>query len=241
MNKPKHFDLSSAALHILAMLLMLGDHMWATVVNGQDWLTWLGRIAFPIFSFMLVEGSFHTRSAGKYARRLLIAAIVSEIPFNLAVGGYWLYPFHQNVMWTLLLGLGMIRLNEWAKSKHILLRVASAIASVILGYLAGTLLMVDYGGAGILTILAFYFFRNCKIGQLLALICINFGLLSGYQAQLTLFNFSFMFPRQGMAVLSLIPIWLYRGRQGYRAKWLQFAYYAFYPAHLLILGLLMLG
>lgn len=59
---PKHFDLSAAALHIIAMVFMLMDHMWATVFPAQDWLTCVGRVAFPIFAFMAVEGYFHTRS-----------------------------------------------------------------------------------------------------------------------------------------------------------------------------------
>lgn len=54
------FDLSAAALHIIAMALMLMDHLWATLLPAQEWLTCAGRLAFPIFAFMAVEGYFHT-------------------------------------------------------------------------------------------------------------------------------------------------------------------------------------
>ena len=84
---PKHFDLSAAALHILAMLFMLMDHMWATVFPAQDWLTCVGRVAFPIFAFMAVEGYFHTHSFKKYALRMLLFAVLSEIPFDFMYGG----------------------------------------------------------------------------------------------------------------------------------------------------------
>ena len=59
------FDISSFGLHLLAMGLMLCDHLWATVVPGNDWLTCIGRLAFPIFAFMTVEGYFHTKNLKK--------------------------------------------------------------------------------------------------------------------------------------------------------------------------------
>ena len=106
------FSLSAAALHILAMVLMLMDHLWATLLPAQDWLTCAGRLAFPIFAFMAVEGYFHTHSFRKYALRLALFAVLSEVPFDLMYGGTWFYPVHQNVIWTLLLGLLGIHLME---------------------------------------------------------------------------------------------------------------------------------
>ena len=108
----KQFDLSAAALHILAMAFMLLDHLWATLFLSQEWMTCVGRLAFPIFAFMAVEGYFHTHSFKKYAQRMLIFALLSEIPFDLMYGGTWFYPVHQNVIWTLLIGLLGIRAME---------------------------------------------------------------------------------------------------------------------------------
>ena len=105
-------DISTAALHIIAMLFMLMDHLWATLLPAQDWLTCVGRVAFPIFAFMAVEGYFHTHSFKKYAQRLLVFALLSEIPFDLMYGGTWFDPVHQNVIWTFLLGLSGIHLME---------------------------------------------------------------------------------------------------------------------------------
>ena len=111
------FSLSAAALHILAMVLMLMDHLWATLLPAQDWLTCAGRLAFPIFAFMAVEGYFHTHSFRKYALRLALFAVLSEVPFDLMYGGTWFYPVHQNVIWTLLLGLLGIHLMETVRKK----------------------------------------------------------------------------------------------------------------------------
>ena len=107
MNKEQQISggISSFTLHILAMALMLCDHLWATLFPAQEWLTCIGRIAFPIFAFMIAEGYFHTSNVKKYIARLLIFAIVSEVPFDLLYGSTVIYPFHQNVLWTFLIAL----------------------------------------------------------------------------------------------------------------------------------------
>lgn len=111
------FDISTAALHIIAMLFMLMDHLWATLLPAQEWLTCVGRIAFPIFAFMSVEGYFHTHNFKKYLLRMLVFAVISEIPFDLMYGGTWFYPVHQNVIWTFILGLLGIHIMETVRKK----------------------------------------------------------------------------------------------------------------------------
>ena len=236
------FDLSAAALHILAMALMLMDHLWATLLPAQEWLTCAGRVAFPIFAFMAVEGYFHTHDLKKYTLRLLLFALLSEIPFDLMYGGTWFYPVHQNVIWTLLLGILGVHLMETVRKKQktwMYLLVSALVVAA--GAVLGTLGMVDYYGSGVVTVLIFYLCRQIPhgwIGEVAGLAFLNCKLLGGMTIPLTLGSWTLEFPEQGLALLALIPIWLYNGRQGAHNKAIQYACYAFYPAHMLILALL---
>lgn len=154
-------QITSAGLHISAMGLMLCDHLWAMLFPAAEWLTCIGRMAFPIFAFMAVEGFFHTHDLRRYLLRLLIWALLSEIPFNLMYGGSIFYPYHQNVLWTFLLSLLILSLIEKCRVRFkpipaVLMSATLAAAGYLIGYFA----MVDYYGVGVLTVLMFYIFRK---------------------------------------------------------------------------------
>ena len=236
----KNFELTAAVLHIIAMTLMLMDHLWATLLPAREWLTCAGRVAFPIFAFMAVEGYFHTRSFKKYILRMLLFAVLSEIPFDLMYGGTWFYPVHQNVLWTFLLGLLGVWLMEQVRKKgKTWMYLLVCVLVVPAGLVLGTLCMVDYYGVGVLTVFVFYFLHGrkwwCFLGQLAALSWLNVELLGGLMYPVQLFGMEFELCQQGLALLALIPIWLYRGRQGYHSKPFQYLCYAFYPVHMLLL------
>jgi len=245
MSKKDRFELSSFGLHVMAMVFMLCDHLWGTIVPGNDWLTCIGRISFPIFAFLLVEGYFHTKNLRNYVLRLLLFAILSEIPFNLAMGSRVLYPIHQNVLWSFLISLWLIHRNERTKAcGKVWRQILTGCSTVILGYVLGLVTMVDFYHAGILTVLVFYSFRQKKwwslLGQIICLWYINTEILGGLAYEIVIGGERYFFIRQGFALLALIPIWFYHGKQGYHSKVFQYACYAFYPLHLLILGLIKL-
>lgn len=221
--------MSSFALHIWAMLLMLCDHLQLTLLPDLPVLRCIGRLAFPLFAFMAVEGYLHTRSLKKYLLRLLMLAVISEIPFDLLVSGSVFDPMHQNVIWTIILGLCCIRAFENISAD--LKKMLSAVV-IIASLAAAIIARVDYSSAGVLTLLAFYAFRGntvrCRLMQLLSLAFINLVLLGGI---------GFAFPYQALAVLSLPIIWLYDGSQGPHNGFIKAANYLFYPAHILILAL----
>ena len=236
-------DISAKTLHVLAMGFMLLDHLWATVIPGQNWLTSVGRLAFPIFAFLLVEGYFHTHNLKKYTLRLLFFALISEIPFNLMSGAQVFYPYHQNVLWTFLIALFGIWLIERAKRRITGWRLIPVAALIVSSMgLLGSIAMTDYYGSGVLMVFVFYFFRGrkwwCMLGQLITLYWINVSLLGSMYYPVELFGMQFEVVQQGFALFALGFIWLYHGRQGSHSKAFQYFCYAFYPGHIVILLLL---
>lgn len=228
--------INSNSLKIIAMILMLIDHLWATIIPGNQWMTNVGRLAFPIFAFLIVEGFIHTSDFKKYAKRLFIFGLISEIPFNLIYTGSLIFPFHQNVMFTLLLGLLCINEIDKIKNNKNCKTIIVGILKILGLLLIGTIGFVDYGVTGILTIIVFYIFRNFKfawLGQLISLILLYVVFFKGQSVIINVFGFEYFLPLQGLGVLSLIPIWLYNGEKGKKNKLLQYSFYAFYPVHML--------
>ena len=193
---------------------------------------WIGRLAFPLYCFLLVQGFLHTRSKPKYALRLGILALLSEIPFDLAFFDTVLEFRNNNVFFTLLAGLLLI----WGVSslETLLarrmdgraLRYAAMAAGTIVLWMAACMLMTgvlcsDYGSSGIATILAMYLLRRLPCA----------GMAAGCTALMVL-NLSI---EQIFGFFALIPTALYGGKKGPSAKAF---YYLFYPAHLLLFVLL---
>lgn len=170
----------------------------------------IGRLAFPIFAFLLVEGYLHTKDKRKYGRNLLIFAFISEIPWDLVHKNSFLF-LHQNVMFTLFLGfLGIYFLETYNRNRY-------KLSICLVGLLLLTyLLHADYGIAGLGFILLLYVMRNNK----LLMTVIGAGYL----------------PNNTYAALAFIPINLYNGKRGFiKGKILKYVFYLFYPVHLLIL------
>jgi hypothetical protein len=223
-------------LKLLALALMTLDHIGG--VMGRDNLGTLyqplravGRIAFPIYCFLLVEGFFHTRSLQKYLGRLLLAACLSEVPFCL--GLYRRFPASRsNVMLTLVLGLMTVAVLDRGKTifdsgegDSLLRQSLFQMAVVSVGMGAAFLLRTDYRGGGVLLIVLFYLFR----GQLWAQL-----------ATMAPVMLVFYRPSELYALLALLPIALYSGEQGPRLKsrGAQWFFYLYYPLHLTVLVLL---
>lgn len=173
----------------------------------------IGRLAFPIFCYLMVEGFLHTRDVRRYGARLLAFALLSEIPFDLAVFDRWFYPNYQNVYVTLFLGLlALIGLKKF-QGEGSMWKQALTVAVCCCG---AALLKSDYGAFGVFFVVLLY-------------------LLYGQVRQQTILG-AIALAWEVTAPLAMIPIRMYDGTRGKRnLKWF---FYIFYPAHLLILYLL---
>ena len=207
--------LNTFTLKIIAIVSMLVDHIGLVFFPEVMMFRIIGRISFPIFAYVLAEGIYYTKDITKYMLRLGIFALLSEIPYDLAVMGSVLEFSHQNVFFTLFFAVLMF----WAykKIEHQGLKTGALVVIFLIGIFACQYLNTDYSDIGILLIFAFYMYRDKKVGKLVIAGALFLGLTGGLQLY---------------AFLALPLIALHNGEQGPKIKTF---FYLFYPMHLLIL------
>ncbi len=219
--------ISGSVLKMIAVITMVIDHLAAyltayrpdffkfsfgTVAGRSITVNWImrtiGRTAFPLFCFLVVQGFLYTRNHVRYGCALFIAALISEVPFDLVRGSAWDMG-KQNVFFTLLFGyLGICCYEQFRDRLE--LQIPSVIALLAVAYF----FRADYGVFGYGVIVLFYLIRENGIAMsLIGMIMLGWRSFPAY---------------------ILIP--MYNGRRGFiRGKVLKYAFYAFYPVHLLAL------
>ena len=221
--------LSGSVLKLIAIATMLVDHVTKHVLVsipacgtplyyvGKTGVSWLvigesiGRTAFPIFAFLLVEGFVHTRDRWRYGRNLALFALISEVPFDLSRTLTPFDPTYQNVFVTLF--VAYVALCAYEKFVD---RPALRAVCVLGLALASMGLACDYGPRGFALVLVFYVLRSNALAYTAVGSCI---MLSTWRS-----------------ALAFVPINLYSGKRGFvQGPVLKFAFYAFYPVHLLVL------
>lgn len=230
------------AVIVIRLLILMQNGMYEAVTSKEAYDAWLGqynslyriymamriigRFAFPIYCFLLVEGFQRTHDVKKYLGRMFLFALLSEVPFDLALSGTVWNAQYQNVFFTLFLGLLVITGLRWTEQhfwgtqvwKKLICMGLDAVI-ILAGCALALLLKTDYSFKGVLAIVVLYLFRNSRKTQLCAGVII-FLLMDGLEM---------------IAALSFLIIWFYNGTRGKQKKYF---FYFFYPVHLLVLWLI---
>ena len=228
MAKRKSGIFSVNVLKFIAMTAMVMDHASVMFIGpGQTVWRTIGRIAFPIFAFLIAEGAVHTKDKLKYAARLLAFAFISEVPYDIAFNGTWLEFKKQNVFFTLLLGLLSVYVLDFLREKK--LGALGIVTTFAFGFVAASL-SSDYELMGVVVITLMYMFNGVKTGSRY----VGFALAG--LASCFVYKYPFdigIVSSQVYAALCFIPLALYNGRRGRKMN--RYFFYLFYPLHILIL------
>lgn len=212
--------MNSFILKIIACFTMFIDHLRYIIPTKPIFMSYIGRLAFPIFAFQSVQGYAHSKSLKKYLMRILIFALISQVPYH-----FYFNTNKLNVLFTLFLGLFCIYL--WDKLKN-----NKAIAlTLIIGIIAlSETIHTDYSYYGIIIMLIFHIFKDKKV--IMTLSFINMTLIF-FIIKFKLYNLNTTVILYFICtLLGIIPCLLYNRKQGPKAKYL---FYFFYPVHILLL------
>lgn len=204
--------LSATSLKIIALISMLIDHIGVVFFPGEFIFRKIGRLAFPIFAYLIGEGMVHTKSVKEYQKRLLFFAVISEIPFDLAFSKTLVDLSTWNIMFTLLMGtvcIDLLQKNGYGTDSGLKIGLIMIIAQIV---------NVDGGAYGVLVIVMLYLYKEQPQKILLTLIVI-YGIALGW-----IYRY---------AILAYLPIYCYNHKRGAEIKWIT---YWFYPIHLLVLA-----
>lgn len=216
---------AAALIRPLASALPVEMHRLSAFINSMyQPMRNIGRIAFPIYCFLLVEGFMHTRSISRYLKRMLLFALISEIPFDFALASHLFSWKHNNVYFTLLIGL-LVMAGVSYFEQHPLKIPAGRYLTLLLqgaitvgGLYLAKYMYTDYGFKGVFLIEVLFYLRfDRNLQAIFGAIAISW---------------------EKYAPLAFLPVLLYNGKRGRQIKYF---FYWFYPAHLMILGFLKLA
>lgn len=186
---------------------------WATVASLTSLV---GAVAVPIFAFLTAEGALHTSSMKRYVLSVLAAAVISEVPYDLAVSGQVWNMKDQNSLWTVLIALLMLWLMRIFDGKELIHRVLALLFTVA-GCFWAVVLNCKFGGGFVLLTAVFYVLRDKKGWKIFLAALISFIYATG--------------------PLGLVPVGLYSGERRGAGGWGKYVFYVFYPVMLTVFAL----
>lgn len=252
--------ISGSSLKIIAIICMLIDHIGASALVKVIWsdpsnfdsngiirftpivivyfiMRGIGRIAFPIYIFLLVQGFGFTSNKWKYFLRLCLFGLVSEVPFDMAfcltkeqlIAGELINFSYQNVFFTLAIGLLVLIFVDKIRGAGFSNKIIGILVELLVvafGMIAAEILKTDYSYIGVLAIYVAYFVNQKELPEQekrikqMIFTCVALA-LAGWS--------------ELIALVDIVLIKKYNGQRGIDIKLL---FYWFYPVHLLILGLI---
>ena len=224
-----NLKLTSFQLKLLAIITMTIDHIGFFLINPPLYFVFrcIGRIAFPLFCFMIAEGFTHTKSIKNYILRLSLLAIISEPIIDKCYYGSFFYTPSQNVILLFviaLLTLYFLKKFDNRYSNILCLKFFFRVLFISLGCIAVYISKTEYGCFGLIMIISSYYFKK------------NISVLI---ASLLACNFFFLDPLQAFGGLAVIPLIFYDGEKGNQCKAIKFFEYFYYPFHVFVLYILM--
>jgi hypothetical protein len=234
--------MTTLTLKWIAVISMLTDHIGVALIPSGTPAYFvcraIGRLAFPLFAYLIAEGYFYTNNYKRYIVRLIIFAFISEIPYDLLRHGHFPVWNNQNVLVTFAIALAALYFfDRFAAADNRL----PALLTLLSAALAAQLFNSDYGVYGILLVFVFYFHRGNTRAMVTwySVIVIIHAVLNAIGA-LPYTNSVILSLISGLALFSLIPILLYvkNRKKGYTAPFWKYFFYIFYPAHMMILFIL---
>ncbi|CEN82273.1 MAG: TraX family protein [Paeniclostridium sordellii] len=225
---------SNFTLKIMAIIFMAMDHIYTymnVALNNQVpiWFGYLGKLAAPIFFYLIVEGFYHTRSKNKYMQRIFSMGILMIIVDLL-------FKIHNNIFLSLGFAIAMLSMIEQVKlsqkgSKKRIINIILAISFGVLG------LFTEASLYGVGMVLIFYFLREKKVTMILTYIVFSLAGIIGFIGP-NFIEAAFLWDYQWMMVFAIIPILMYNGKLGISNKFIKWMFYWFYPIHLIIIVLI---
>ena len=235
--------LNSFIIRLIAVAIMTAGIIGTQQMQlDYEWLDYLSWISFPIFAFLLAVGFEETSDRVKYFIRLLLFALLAEIPYDYLYSGKLFNTSIHNGMLTLCLGYIVLVIVDFVSKKfnNLILTCAVIYITGIGAFELAKWLGFEFYSFGIMFVLFFYVSRHIKYTRLLQLflvLMLMFYVASNTYIRFIIGNIQYSLPFRAYSFISLLIIWTYNEKRGPNKLWLKILMYLYYP---LLLGVLCL-
>ena len=236
--------LNAFTLRLIAFIAMtVGCAQVFTENHEVDWKTYMFYFSYTIFAFLMVEGIKHSRDRWAYFRRLVVFAVIAEIPGDLLFCGKIWDNSQQSIMLTLLIAFIIMNALDFIKVRvnNMIVTLAAAVLLCWAGTLACRFLHTELAEFGIIIACMLYICSNVTYTRIMQLICfavIVIYITADNYLNILVDDIYYSLPDKFFALLAVILTWFYNGERGPNKLWIKVVYYLYFPLMLLVLWLI---